>query len=66
MASSFHTVATCRFERDVEKLTKKDPRLLLVIQGLLVTLASDPYNLARRRDIKNKKLSGVKLGQGQW
>jgi len=64
MGSSFRAVATSRFERDVERLTKKDPRLLLAVQGLLLALASDPYNIARRHNIK--KLTGVKPGQGQW
>jgi mRNA-degrading endonuclease RelE of RelBE toxin-antitoxin system len=64
MPTSYLIQVTSFFEKDVRRQTKKDKRVLKVIEDLKEILAADPYNLTKRFDIK--KLKGLKPGQGQF
>jgi mRNA-degrading endonuclease RelE of RelBE toxin-antitoxin system len=48
----------------VEKLTKRDPQLLQLLNDLLSALETDPYNHTHQHDIE--KLTSVPRGKGQW
>jgi mRNA-degrading endonuclease RelE of RelBE toxin-antitoxin system len=64
MSAGFRILSTAAFERDSRKLTRECPDLAIRLGEAIETLARDPCNSARRHDIK--KLSGVKVGKGQW
>jgi len=64
MTSHFRLVATPPFERDVRKLTKRSPKLVALVEGLLDILEEDPYNATGEHDIR--KLADVLSGKGKW
>ncbi len=64
MSTSYRILVTSFFEKNVRRKSKKDKRVLKEIGNLKEILAVDPYNLAKRFDIK--KLKSLKPGQGQF
>ena len=64
MPTGYLIQVTSFFEQDVSRQTKKDKRALRVIEHFKEILATDPYNLSQRFDIK--KLKGLQAGQGQF
>src|SRR6266567_1618801 len=64
MSPTYRTLTTSAFERDARSITRRNTRLLRVLDRLLNVLAEDPYNKSGRHDIK--KLTGLKPGEGQW
>jgi mRNA-degrading endonuclease RelE of RelBE toxin-antitoxin system len=60
----FRLIASPSSQRQVRKLTPRNPRLLSVVSDLQRTLEIDPYNLSKQHDIK--KLTEVKADDGQW
>src|SRR6266404_8978831 len=64
MSPTYRTLTTSAFERDARSITRRNARLLRVLDRLLNVLAEDPYNKSGRHDIK--KLTGLKPGEGQW
>ena len=53
-----------RFERDVNRLVRKNREVVSLYEQALTVLEVDPYNISRQYRIK--KLSDVKAGEGQW
>jgi mRNA-degrading endonuclease RelE of RelBE toxin-antitoxin system len=64
MPQSFRTRPTPHFERELRKLTRKNPRLTAVYEKAITILEEDPHNNSRRYDIE--KLEDVKPGEGEW
>lgn len=61
---AFKLSGSTRFERDFEKLAKKNREVLDYARLGREILATDPYNISRRYHIK--KLTDVTAGEGQW
>lgn len=61
--AGFAVFATARFERDYRRLVKRHPELPGHYAAVLAALKHDPYNRARRYQIK--KLEDV-TGDGQF
>ncbi len=55
---------TSAYERDVRKLTRRNPKLLERIEAMVEILKQEPYNISRQHNIK--KLTDVAKGEGQW
>lgn len=53
-----------RFERDVNRLVRKNREVVSLYEHALTVLEVDPYNTSRQYRIK--KLTDVKAGEGQW
>ena len=53
-----------RFERDFDRLARKNPPLIALLDELKPVLQVDPYN--RSRMYRIKKLEDIKHGEGQW
>lgn len=64
MLPQFQVLTTPAFEKEVRKLTKRNPGLASVFETMTVILGNDPYNRGSQHNIK--KLAGLKPGQGQW
>jgi mRNA-degrading endonuclease RelE of RelBE toxin-antitoxin system len=64
MPQPFRTRSSPSFERDIRRLTKRNPNLLLKVEEAGTILRVDPYNTTRRYSIK--KLNAVRPGEGQW
>lgn len=64
MLQPFRTLSSPPFERDIRKLTKRNPDLLTRVGEAVAILRNDPYNATGRHDIK--KLGGIKPGEGQY
>ena len=60
----FHVQTTSHFERDVRKLSRRNPQIVDLVDDLVYILKEDPANVSRRHKIR--KLEGVKQGEGQW
>ena len=60
----FDIVDTSRFERDFERLAKKNRDVLDYARQARVILQNSPYNFSRRYKIK--KLTDIPAGEGQW
>jgi len=61
---AFNVFSTARFEREFEKLIKKNRETIDYARQTRVILGADPYNLSRQYKIK--KLTDVAAGEGQW
>lgn len=64
MLHPFRTRSAPSFERDIRRLTKRNPSLLLKVEEAAAILRVDPYNTTGRYNIK--KLNAVRPGEGQW
>ena len=65
MPSSFRALTTPAFERDVRSLTRRDTRILRLLEKTLGVLEEDPFNRSRMHDIK--KLAGLNPAKGiEW
>ena len=64
MLQPFRTIGSPSFERDIRKLTKRSPNLLLRVEEAAGILRVDPYNTTNKYNIK--KLNAVRPGEGQW
>lgn len=64
MLQPFRTLSSPSFERDIRKLGRRNPNLLLKVEEAAAILREDPYNTTRAHDIK--KLAAVPQGEGQW
>ena len=64
MSQLFRTRASPLFERDLRKLTRRNPNLLLKVEEAAAILSEDPYNTTGRYNIK--KLNAVRPGEGLW
>ena len=64
MLQLFRTRSSPSFERDIRRLTKRNPNLLLKIEEAAAILSVDPYNTTRSYNIK--KLNAVRPGEGEW
>lgn len=64
MANSFELFTTPGFERDIKRMSKKNPSAIKQIQSLISFLKIDPYNSSSSHDIK--KLTAVEPGEGQF
>ncbi len=64
MLQPFRTRSSPSFERDIRKLSRRNPNLLLKVEEAAAILSDDPYNTTKAHSIK--KLTGVRLGEGQW
>ncbi len=62
--SQYKVFITSFFEKDVQRLTRKNKKLFLKIVNLKQILEDDPCNLSRQFEIK--KLKGIKPGEGQY
>ena len=60
----FDIQKTTRFERDVNRLARKNREVVTLYDNALIVLKSDPYNISRQHRIK--KLTDIKSGDGQW
>ena len=64
MPGKFHVLAPPGFQRDVRRLTARNPDLGDAVEELIEILEEDPHNQTGKYNIK--KLVGVKPGDGQW
>jgi mRNA-degrading endonuclease RelE of RelBE toxin-antitoxin system len=64
MLQPFRTRSSPSFERDIRRITKRNPTLLLKVEEAAAILKVDPYNTTRRYNIK--KFNAVRPGEGQW
>lgn len=64
MLQPFRIRSSPSFERDIRKLTKRNPNLLLKLEEAAAILRVDPYNSSRKHNIR--KLNAVQPGEGQW
>ena len=53
MLQPFRTRSSPSFERDIRKLTRRNPNLLLKVEEAASILGEDPYNTTGRYDIGN-------------
>ena len=60
----FTVVITSAFKRDIKRLEKFQQEIASLYEEVISVLENDPYNIARKNDIK--KLGGVKHGDGQF
>jgi hypothetical protein len=61
MLQPFRTRSSPSFERDIRKLTKRNPNLLLKVEEAAAILSVDPYNTTRKYNIT--KLNAVRAGR---
>ena len=61
---AFDIAATSRFERDFERLAKKNRGVLDYARQARIILQTDPYNFSRQYRIK--KLTDIPAREGQW
>ncbi len=64
MAAPFRVRTTPRFDRLAKALLRRNREFTARYREAVATLADDPYNRKRGRQIK--KLVAVKPGEGQW
>jgi mRNA-degrading endonuclease RelE of RelBE toxin-antitoxin system len=62
--SPFKVLSTPPFARDFHKISQGRKSLVEAMEELLEILRRDPHN--RSREHKIKKLTGYKVGEGQW
>lgn len=60
----FEIQKTTRFERDLNRLARKNREAVSLYEHTLTVLEFDPYNFSRQYKIK--KLTDVAAGDGQW
>lgn len=60
----FNVLTTSGFSRDLKKLFKTHRITISLYEEVILTLEEDPYDIARKHDIK--KLGGIKHGEGQF
>lgn len=60
----FDIHTTTRFERDLNRLARKNREAVSLYEYALTVLEFDPYNLSRQYKIK--KLTDVAASDGQW
>ena len=64
MAGAFHVVTTPAFEREFRRVSRGNAALVDALAGLLHILTEDPHKRSGQHQIK--KLTGLRLGEGQW
>ena len=64
MNGQFRTFLTPGFQRDFRRITRGNPRLESALEEVLAILREDPTNRSGRYPIK--KLTGMRIGEGQW
>jgi mRNA-degrading endonuclease RelE of RelBE toxin-antitoxin system len=64
MPAAFRVLTTPAFEREFRRVWHAEPKLPQAFDELIGILQQDPHNRTGRHKIK--KLTGVKLGEGQW
>lgn len=64
MSTPFQVVTPPACERDVRRLTRRNPELASILEEMIAVLEADPYNRTRHYDIT--KLTEVNPGMGQW
>jgi mRNA-degrading endonuclease RelE of RelBE toxin-antitoxin system len=64
MPSSFRLVSTPAFERDARRRIRQSPDLIESLEAVRIIPKRDPHNRTREHNIR--KLTDVKLGEGQW
>lgn len=60
----FTTQKTTGFERDMNRLARKNRDVVSLYGQALIILKFDPYNLSHQYKIK--KLTDIPAGDGQW
>jgi len=60
----FRILTTRGYERDFRAISRGRPSVIDAMEELLAILRRDPYNRSGRHQIK--KLTGCKVGEGQW
>jgi mRNA-degrading endonuclease RelE of RelBE toxin-antitoxin system len=60
----FRVLTTRGYERDFRTISRGRPSVAEAVEELLAVLRRDPYNRSGRHQIK--KLTGCKVGEGQW
>lgn len=55
---------TSRFERDINRLARKNHDVVSMYEQALIILKLDPYNVSRQYKIK--KLADIPVREGQW
>jgi mRNA-degrading endonuclease RelE of RelBE toxin-antitoxin system len=64
MPSKFKILTIPSFDRELRKIYKKNKRIVAIIEKLVEILGNDPFNHSQKHNIK--KLTNIKLNEGQW
>lgn len=64
MTPPFQVIIPPAGERDVRRITRRNPIVASILEEMITVLEVDPYNRTRQYDIT--KLTGAKPGMGQW
>ena len=64
MRSKFKVLSTPCFDRELQKIYKRDKKIADMLEKVAEILAEDSFNHSGKYDIK--KLVDVKQGDGQW